>query len=115
MLSMSRNGRPPNQHDPYEEVLLSFDRFDWDESKRESNIERHGIDFRDLARFFDRPLLARRSDRAGEIRWQAVGILDERVISVVYTERSEACRVISARRARRKERIAYRELYAGGA
>ena len=39
MLSMSRNGRP-NQHDPYEEVLLSFDRFDWDESKRESNIER---------------------------------------------------------------------------
>jgi uncharacterized DUF497 family protein len=80
-----------------------------------SNIERYGIDFRDLPRFFDGPTLVERSDRKGEVRWIAIGILDEQVISVVYTERSKACRIISARRARRKERAAYRKLYAGGA
>jgi uncharacterized protein len=112
---MSLNGRPPNQDGPYEEVLLSFDRFEWDESKCELNIERHGIDFRGAVRIFDGFILRTRSDRKGEIRWLAIGLRNDEVISVVYTERSETCRIISARRARRKERAAYRELYAGGA
>lgn len=108
---MKRSGRPA----VYDKVSLSFETFEWDGRKRRSNIERHGIDFRDLAAFFDGPLLAERSDRASEVRWLAIGILDERVIGVVYTQRNEACRIISARPARRKERAAYRALYAGGA
>ena len=112
---MSRSGRPPNQDGPYDEVLLSFDRFEWDESKCELNIERHGIDFRGAVRIFNGFILMTRSDRKGQIRWLAIGMRNDEVISVVYTERSETCRIISARRARRKERAAYRELYAGGA
>ena len=112
---MKRNGRPPGQGALYQEMSLSFERFEWDESKCRSNIERHGIDFRDLAPFFDRPTLARRSDRRGEVRCLAIGIFEERVISVIFTERNESCRIISARSARRKERAAYRELFAGGA
>jgi len=110
---MKRNGRPSQQ----ETTALSADvvSFEWDERKRRSNIERHGIDFRDVAPFFDGPILAERSDRKSEIRWLAIGILNERVISVVYTERSKTCRIISARPARRKERAAYRALYARGA
>ena len=92
-----------------------FEAFQWDESKRLSNIERHGIDFRDLGRFFAAPNLIWRSDRKSEIRWVAIGILNERVISVVFTQRNHFCRIISARRARQKERTAYRALYAGGA
>lgn len=89
-----------------------FEIFEWDERKRQLNIKRHGIDFRDLDRFFDGAVLAARSDRKDEVRWIAVGFLDKRVVSVVYTQRSETCRIISARPARRKERAAYHARYA---
>jgi uncharacterized DUF497 family protein len=112
---MTRNGRPPNRDCSYEEIAFSFERFEWDESKRERNIEQHDIDFRDLAPFFDGLTLARRSDRNDETRWLAVGILEGRVISVIFTQRGESCRIISARRARREEKVAYRELHKGGA
>jgi len=98
-----------------EDGSVSFESFEWDEEKCRANIDRHGIDFQDAIRIFDGPVLVERSDRKGEIRWVAIGILDGEVISVVYTERSESCRIISARAARRKERVAYRALYAGGA
>jgi hypothetical protein len=91
------------------------DAFEWDEAKRLANIERHGIDFRDIGRFFASPTLISRSDRTSEIRWVAVGVLNERVISVIFTQRHSSCRIISARRARRKERLAYRKLHPGGA
>jgi hypothetical protein len=89
-----------------------FEVFEWDERKRRSNLKRHGIDFRDLDRFFDGVVLAARSDQKDEVRWIAVGFLDKRVISVIYTQRSETCRIISARPARRKERAAYHARYA---
>jgi hypothetical protein len=112
---MKRNGQPPDEDVPYEEVYFSFEYFEWDETKRESNIERHEIDFRNLAPFFGVSLLGRRSDRRGEVRWLAVGFFEGRMISVVFTQRTESCRIISARRARRKERAAYRQLYKGRA
>ena len=93
----------------------AIETFEWDETKRRSNIERHGVDFRDLGRFFAGPTLIWRSDRKSEIRWVAIGILDERVISVVFTQRNHSCRIISARRARRKERAAYRQIHPRGA
>jgi uncharacterized protein len=111
---LKRNGRP-GEKSLFDEVVFSFERFEWDPDKRELNIVRHGIDFRDLAPFFDGSVVARRSDRKGEVRWLAIGFFNERVISVVFTQRNESCRIISARSARRKERAAYRELYAGGA
>jgi uncharacterized DUF497 family protein len=94
--------------------LPKFDVFEWDERKRQENLERHGIDFRDIFRVFEGLVVVERSDRKGEIRWIGIGVLDERVISVIFTQRNETCRIISARRARRKERAAYRALYAGG-
>ena len=99
----------------YEDSSVNFEVFEWDTRKRLANIERHRIDFRDLAPFFDGPIIVRRSDRTDEVRWLAIGILDERVISVVFTERNQGCRIISARPAKRKERAAYRALHAGGA
>lgn len=112
---MNRNGHPSDSDISFEEVAFSFERFEWDEDKRERNIEQHQIDFRDLAPFFDGFVVARRSDRKDEVRWLAVGILEGEVVSVVFTQRGESCRIISSRRARRKERATYRELYKGGA
>jgi uncharacterized protein len=56
-----------------------------------------------------------RSDRAGEVRWKALGEISGVVIAVVYTLRQERSRIISARRAREYEREAYRAACRGAA
>lgn len=90
---------------------VPFGRFEWDERKRQRNVERHGIDFEDAARIFEGPILTVRSDRGSEVRYVALGLLDDVEIAVVYTVRSEACRIISARRARQDERKAYHQAF----
>ena len=84
-----------------------FEKFEWDEQKRQRNIEEHGIDFEDAATVFLRPYLRRRSDRNAETRYMAIGCLRDVEIAVVYTIRVGVCRIISARRARTNEREAY--------
>lgn len=87
--------------------------FDWDEPRCRTNIAKHGIDFEDAVLVFDHPVLEFRSDRDGEERRVAIGLLDGREIAVVYTLRSGRYRIISARRARENERRAYRAAYPG--
>ena len=50
-----------------------------------------------------------------EQRFLTTGIFEGRYVTVVYTIRSEAIRIISFRRARHEERQKYQELYSGGA
>lgn len=87
--------------------------FEWDERKCLSNLAKHGIDFQDAARVFDGPALEIASNRDGEERRLAVGMVEEREVAVVYTVREGRYRIISARRARRYERRAYRAAYPG--
>lgn len=82
--------------------------FAWDPTKNERNIEKHGIDFVRAKEIFGAPYWSQRSDRDGEKRWIAVGPLDGRLITVIYTRRSGRIRLISARRARTNEREEYR-------
>jgi uncharacterized protein len=86
----------------------SFDGFEWDEDKKNSNLVKHGIDFEDAIEIFDGPLLVRRSDRQNEERWVAIGSLEERLIAVAFTRRANVVRIISARCARKNEERAYR-------
>jgi hypothetical protein len=91
-------------------------RFEWDERKRRSNLEKHGLDFIDVVEVFEAPYLVVPSTYAGEEdRYLAIGFLEGRLVTVVYTTRSEAIRIISFRRARREERQKYQELYGRGA
>jgi uncharacterized DUF497 family protein len=78
--------------------------FEWDDRKRRTNLEKHGIDFEDAIGIFDGPVFVRRSDRNEEKRWVAVGEFYGRVIAVVYTVRLSAYRIISAREGRSDER-----------
>jgi uncharacterized DUF497 family protein len=78
--------------------------FEWDEAKRSSNLDKHGIDFEDAILVFERPFLVLRSDRAGEERWLALGWMKDREIAVVFVTRDGRRRLISARRARTHER-----------
>jgi uncharacterized DUF497 family protein len=79
---------------------------EWDERKRLSNLRKHRIDFADLEPMFEGPMTDKSDPRRdyGEARRIAVGGLGGIIVSVVYTWRGEARRIISARRANRHER-----------
>ena len=84
--------------------------FEWDENKRRSNLSKHGIDFVDAAKIFNRPVLERidnRYDDYEETRIVALGEVNGVVHFVVYAWRGEVCRIISARRATKRERNKY--------
>ena len=90
-------------------------RFAWDERKRLSNLEKHGLDFFDVSAIFEAPHIAVPSAHEGEEeRFLAIGVFEGRFVTVVYTIRSEAIRIISFRRARHEERQKYQELYGRG-
>ncbi len=90
-----------------------FVAFEWDSRKQLANLEKHGIDFEDAARIFLGGVvtLPGHSGQSGERRFVAVGSVDDCEIAVVYTERHGVCRLISARRARKSERTAYRKAF----
>ena len=87
--------------------------FEWDPDKNEQNIGKHGIDFVRAKEVFGGLYMQRRSDRRGERGWIAVGPLDDRLITMVFTRRSGRIRIISARRASSYERKEYRRTRAG--
>jgi len=91
-------------------------RLEWDERKRHANLEKHGLDFFDVIEVFEAPHVVVPSTHRGEAeRFLAIGVFAGRLVTVVYTTRSEAIRIISFRRARHEERQKYQELYRSGA
>ena len=89
--------------------------FEWDERKRLTTLEKHGIDFRRAIEIFGGSTLVFPSRQSeSEERWTAIGILDQVEIAVIYTMRKQICRIITARRARRYERSEYHTRYPGG-
>ena len=88
-------------------------KFEWDEDKNESNIEKHGLDFEDASEVFDTPMLVALDTRQdhGEDRWIDLGLLEHRVVVVIYTYRdSDRVRVISMRKALQHEKHQYEGL-----
>ena len=79
--------------------------YEWDESKSERNREQRGFDFEDAIRVFDGHLVEWCDIRQawGEVRTVAVGAIGSLILAVVYTERDQKRRIISARVARKKE------------
>src|SRR5437016_1754333 len=87
--------------------------FEWDSEKNRANIEKHGLDFKDIVHVFEGRLLEFGDARKvyGEERIIAIWVVDGHEITVVYTIRGPNLRLISARRSSRDERRAYRALY----
>jgi len=80
--------------------------FEWDPAKARENLRVHGIDFADAVGVFDNPYLPLREDpdAEGEQRHLALGMdLLGRLLVVVYTYRQGKIRLISARKATKKE------------
>lgn len=86
--------------------------FEWDEEKNQKNLKNHGIDFETAARVFADPNRIEKYDinhSGEEDRFITIGIINGTayVVMVVYTERREIIRLISARKATNKERKVY--------
>lgn len=86
-------------------------RYEWDERKRLSNLEKHGLDFFDADVVFESSHVITPSPDSREERFLAIGTFDGRFVTVIYTMRGEAIRVISFRRARHEERNTYQKLF----
>jgi uncharacterized protein len=84
-------------------------KFEWDETKRKSNIKKHGIDFVDAPMIFAGYTITIADDRYdyGEERFVTFGILEGRVIAVVHTESKRLIRIISIRKATKYEEKEY--------
>jgi len=87
-------------------------RFEWDEPKAAQNIAKHSLPFEYAARvFLDPNRLDGEGTRRpyGEERRLTLGSIEGRVYAVAYTMRGEIVRLISARKANRRERRKYHE------
>ncbi|WP_216331457.1 BrnT family toxin [Rhizobium sp. X9] len=84
--------------------------FEWNAQKASANLAKHSVSFETARRVFDDPLAVDIEDRSanyGEVRRRIVGLGNGLVLTVIYTERSEVIRIISARKATRAERKEY--------
>jgi len=80
---------------------------EWDSDKADSNLKKHGVSFEEAATALLDPMALAQEDAAseGELRWVLIGMGAQlRLLTVVYTlRRQDRVRLISARRATRKE------------
>lgn len=88
--------------------------FEWDETKAKSNLRKHGIRFEYAVHAFEDPYALVERDRieGGEYRWQTLGLVEGVILllvahTVTEDEEDEIVRIVSARRATRKERARY--------
>jgi uncharacterized DUF497 family protein len=79
--------------------------YEWDPAKAKSNQEEHGVDFADAVQVFDNPYLNKEAtDAVGDQVFVAPGMDNlGRLLVVVYPYRQDKIRLISARKATKKE------------
>lgn len=86
-------------------------KFDWNHQKAKSNLRKHRVSFAEAVTVFDDPLLIVISDpnhSDEEERWFLIGESNRlRLLVVIYTEKGNRIRLISARRATKSERRTY--------
>ena len=81
--------------------------YEWDEGKDEANITAGRLGFAAIENFDWQTALITSSDRYGESRWAAIGLIGNTLYHVVYANRGDRKRIISFRMASRAERNRY--------
>ena len=84
---------------------------EFDTAKREKTLLVRGLDFADSDKVFDGLHFIARDDRFdyGEERFFTVGLLDDRMVVIVWTPRNDARRIISMRYANDREISRYKK------
>ena len=86
--------------------------FEWDDDKALANLAKHGFGFPTACLAFDDLFAVDFEDRTmsyGETRRIVIGMVQGEVVTVVYAERGDIIRIISARKATRREQRDYAE------
>ena len=88
--------------------------FEWDPQKAAANLAKHTVSFEDAATVFGDPLGRIKSDPRHSVEEERLVLLcrsqTKHLLAVMYVDRGEAIRIISARRATRRERRNYEEV-----
>ena len=89
-------------------------RYEWDAHKSAKNIQKHAVTFEEAATVFDDPMFVTVVDAehsTDEERYITIGLSKQgRLLMVAHTDRRERIRIISARKATRKETKFYAEI-----
>jgi len=87
--------------------------FEWDEEKADENVRKHRVSFDEAKTVFNDPFSVTIDDpdhSSDEHRYIDIGLSSkERLIVVSYCERGEIIRIISSRKAKKKEQRSYEE------
>lgn len=81
--------------------------YEWNEAKRQSNLEKHGVDFADVCLLEWAAALSFNQIVNGETRTLAYAPINSRLFAVVFTMRGNKIRVISFRKANDREMDRY--------
>ena len=88
--------------------------FEWDERKNRKNKNKHGIDFETAMKLWDdKNRIEIQTSFPIENRSILIGIIDKKLWSAIFTLRSNTIRIISVRRARKKEAKFYEQKETG--
>lgn len=84
-------------------------KFEWDENKRRINLQKHGLDFADAYQAFTEDAFVIIDDREdyGESRYILLGLMRERIKVIAFTVRGDVIRIISMRKANKREQKSY--------
>ena len=84
-------------------------KFSWDETKRKTNLVKHGLDFADAKRVFSGAIFTFADERFnyGEERFITIGMLHGAVVVIAHTESNNEIRIISMRKATQNEQKIY--------
>ena len=83
--------------------------YEWDENKNQANIAKHGVNFLSAEGFNWATAIETVDNRMnyGEERWIALGFIGDHLHVLVYVHRSDSIRIISLRKANKREREYY--------
>jgi len=83
--------------------------FTWNETKRKTNLKKHGLDFADVENIFSGYTLTRPDFRFAytENRFSTIGLLGVEVVVIAHTETADEIHIISMRKAERHEQKNY--------
>jgi len=88
--------------------------FEWDERKNRRNKNKHGIDFETAMKLWnDKNRIEIQTPFPIENRSVLIGKIDKKLWSAIFTLRSNAIRIISVRRARKREGKLYEQKETG--
>jgi uncharacterized DUF497 family protein len=89
---------------------MQDERFEWSDSKARANLKKHEVSFEMARLVFDDPAGTDEIDDRedyGEDRFIFSGKVGQRLLTVTYAERDGRIRIISARKATRREQDSY--------